>query len=154
MFVGWVYMIWGCAQEKEEESVIESPLGMWIGLEKDGMLFPIILEGEIAQNEFDDSELQRSVQNVQLDLSDDGTGTLTSMFVMTNIDESTYDFSYSVPMNINIEQEPYVLRAYDEEIEEELNIECYQTEAGFLSCTYTSSIESGTGTLNFVREGS
>ena len=146
-------IIWGCEQEKEEESMVDSPLGIWIGLEKDGLLFPIILEGEAAQNEFDDSELQRSVQTVQLELYEEGTGTLTSIFVMTNTDESTYDFSYSVPMSISIEQEPYLLRAYDEEVGEELNLECYQTKAGFLSCTYTSNIESGTGTLNFVREG-
>ena len=152
----FVILLWGfvaCTQEKEEAGNRESPLGVWVGLEKDGMLFPIILEGEIAQNEFDDAELQRSVQTVLLDLYDDGTGTLTSTFVMTNIDESTYDFSYSVLMNIDISKEPYLLQAYDAEIDEELNLECYQTEAGFLSCTYTSNIESGTGTLNFIREG-
>ena len=152
MFVIWSCLIVGCTQEKEETTNLESPLGVWFGLEKDGMLFPIILEGEIAQNEFDDAELQRSVQTVRLDLYDDGTGTLTSTFVMTNIDESTYDFSYSVPMNIDISKEPYLLQAYDAEIDEELNLECYQTEAGFLNCTYTSNIESGTGTLNFIRE--
>ena len=152
MYLGWLWIIWGCHQEKDEDFTIESPFGMWVGLEKDGMLFPIILEGEIAQNEFDDSQLQRSVQTVQLDLHEDGTGTLTSTFVMTNTDESTYDFSYSVPMTIDIEQEPYLLRAYDEEVDEELNLECYQTEAGFLNCTYTSNIEIGTGTLNFIRE--
>ena len=151
MFFGWLILFGGCTQEKEEFT-IESPLGIWMGLEKDGMLFPIILEGEIAQNEFGDAELQRSVQTVQLDLYEDGTGTLTSIFVMTNTDESTYDFSYSVPMTIDIEAEPYFLQAYDEEVDEELNLECYQTEAGFLSCTYTSNIESGTGTLNFIRE--
>ena len=152
MFVIWSCFIVGCTQEKKETTNLESPLGVWFGLEKDGMLFPIILEGEIAQNEFDDAELQRSVQTVQLDLYEDGTGSLTSNFAMTNIDESTYDFSYSVPMTIDISKEPYLLQAYDEEVDEELNLECYQTEAGFLSCTYTSNIESGTGTLNFIRE--
>ena len=152
MFFVWLCLLGGCTQKKEGELTKESPLGMWTGLEKDGMLFPIILEGEIAQSEFEDPDLQRSVQTVLLELYENGTGTLTSVFVMTNIDESTYDFSYSVPMTVDIETEPYLLKAYDEEVDEELNLDCYQTDAGFLSCTYTSNIESGTGTLNFIRE--
>lgn len=152
MFFVWLNLILGCIQDEKEASEVSSPLGSWSGLEKDGMLFPIILNGDAAQNEFDDPAIQRSVQTVHLIVFENNTGTLTSNFVMTNTDESMYEFSYSVPMTIDIEQEPYLLIAYDEEIDEELTLECYQVEAGFLSCTYTSSIEEESGSLNFIRE--
>jgi hypothetical protein len=35
-------------------------------------------------------------------------------------------------MTLDIWKEPYLLQAYDAEFDEELNPECYQTEAGFL----------------------
>ena len=155
MFFVWLNLLWGCAQQKDEDvSEMSSPLGLWVGLEKDGILFPIILEGENAQNEFDDPELRRSVQTVLIELLEDNTGTLTSNFVMTNIDDDAYDFSYSVPMTIDIETEPYSLVAFDEEVQEEVVFSCYHTQAGFLSCTYQSNIEEETGSLNFVREES
>ena len=46
-------LLWSCANTSDLSSNDSSPsvLGIWDVLEKDGMLFPIVLEGEVAQQQ-------------------------------------------------------------------------------------------------------
>ena len=80
----------------------------------------------------------------------DGTGYLQSDFVMTNTDESSYEFSYPMPMRITFEIQPYELVATDEETGEEITMLCSLTQAKLLSCTYSlNEPNSPEGTLGF-----
>ena len=125
-------------------------VGTWDAIEKDGMQFPIILEGETAQDELGDPNLQRSVQEMQISIESSGQGILISNFEMTNLDGSEYDFSFPMPMTIDFNVQPYVLVATDEEIGEEITMLCTLTQAGLLSCSYTiNEPNSPEGTLTF-----
>ena len=125
--------------------------GRWDAIEKDGMQFPIIYEGETAQDEFGDPDLQKAVQEMYIEVLADGTGYLQSDFVMTNIDESSYEFSYPMPMRIDVAAQPYKLVATDEETGEEITMLCTLTQAQLLSCTYTiNEPDSPQGTLGFT----
>ena len=143
---GWFlgYMALSCSTE-------QGIVGLWDAVEKDGMQFPIVYEGEVAQDELGDPDLQKSVQEMQIDIQEEGVGTLVSHFEMTNVDGSTYEFSYPMAMTIDLENNPYVLIARDSETGEEITMECMHTQANLLGCSYTGNDpEIPQGTLTFA----
>ena len=143
---GWFlgYMALSCSTE-------QGIVGLWDAVEKDGMQFPIVYEGEVAQDELGDPDLQKSVQEMQIDIQEEGVGTLVSHFEMTNVDGSTYEFSYPMAMTIDLENNPYVLIARDSETGEEITMECMHTQANLLGCSYTvNDPEIPQGTLTFA----
>jgi len=127
-------------------------VGWWDAIEKDGMQFPIVYEGEVAQEILGDSTLQKAVQEMQIEVNDDETGTLVSHFAMTSIDGEEYDFSYPMPMTTAISVHPYVFRAVDSDTAEEIEMSCVHTQADILNCKYTTNDpQAPEGTLSFVR---
>ncbi len=127
-------------------------VGWWDAIEKDGMQFPIVYEGEVAQEILGDSTLQKAVQEMQIEVNDDETGTLVSHFAMTSIDGEEYDFSYPMPMTTAISVHPYVFRAVDSDTAEEIEMSCVHTQADILNCQYTTNDpQAPEGTLSFVR---
>ena len=135
----------GCQEEP-------NALGWWDAIEKDGMQFPIVLEGDIAQEILGDPTLQKAVQEMQIEINEDGTGTLVSHFAMTSEEGEEYNFSYPMPMTTDITTHPYVFRAVDSETAEEIEMTCVHTQADILNCQYTTNDpEAPEGTLNFMR---
>ena len=130
----------------------EGIVGLWDATEKDGMQFPIVYEGDAAQEELGDPDLQKAVQEMQIDVLAEGTGTLVSHFDMTNTDGSRYDFSYPMEMTVDLTSTPYELIATDNETAESITMSCAHTQSGLLSCSYTvNDPEAPQGTLTFMR---
>ena len=135
----------GC---KSEPDVV----GWWDAIEKDGIQFPIVYEGEVAQEILGDSTLQKAVQDMQIEVNEDKVGTLISHFEMTSIDGEEYSFSYPMPMNTDINVHPYIFRAIDSDTAEEIEMICVHTKADILNCQYTTNDpQAPEGTLSFMR---
>jgi len=140
----YLFALMGCQSEP-------SVVGWWDAIEKDGMQFPIVYEGDIAQEILGDSTLQKAVQEMQIEVNEDETGTLVSHFAMTSIDGEEYEFSYPMPMTTDISVHPYVFRALDSETAEEIEMTCVHTQADILNCQYvTNDPQAPEGTLSFL----
>ena len=156
-------LIFAACAEPEAQNIV----GLWNAIEKDGMQFPIVYEGAVAQEELGDPNLQRVIQEMNIEVFEDETGILVSHFDMTNQDGSTYEFSFPMNMTVALDENPHLLVATDSESGEEISMNCTHTQAQLLSCSYESNTpennvpesnnqennnqDTGQGTLTFQR---
>ena len=136
----FIFLI-GCLAQ--EDTSTTSIFGNWHCYERDGLAYPYTYEGDETQ-EIVDHDVHSVWQDIQLTISDDYTGELTSQIEITENNGTVESFAYSVPLLLYGQHPIYELVADEEKMQAEgiedetIKFECWLTKSLFLGCLYAN----------------
>ena len=137
----------GC--DRSAQKVKQDIFGTWDCIERDGLGFPIVYEGDAAQESLEDPNLQIAIQTLQMEIQENFDGILISYFDMTDIDGLNYEFDYPMPLSASGVYPKYTIVAVDDELGETITMNCTLTKSEILTCSYKDSFDDSGGTINF-----
>lgn len=137
----FLFLIGCLAQDEQDNASMKSIFGSWHCYERDGLAYPYTYEGDETQ-QIVDHDVRSVWQDIQLNVSENYTGELTSRIEITENSGAVESFVYSVPLLLYGQHPIYELvsdeeRMQAESLEEEtIQFECWLTKSLFLGCLY------------------
>ena len=150
MIMGFLYLCLSFFACNRNENVLKQDIfGVWNCIERDGLGFPIVYEGDAAQESLEDPNLQIAIQTLQMEIDEEYNGILISYFDMTDIDGLNYEFDYPMPLTASGTYPKYKIKAVDDDMGETITLNCTLTNSEILTCSYKDSFDDSEGTINF-----